>query len=694
MKNATIEELAYILKQAKKNDQGRAIFFIGAGASVTGGIPLAKEIVQDILARYKDNPRIKGLAENERNEYSELLNCLTPFQRDKLLKEYIYNAKINVTHIYLALLIINDFVDYVLTVNFDNLLLRALSLFNEFPPTYDMAILNDLTTTSFKKKSVVYLHGQHHGLWLLNTPEEMEKVRETVPRIFDSIKSGRPWVFLGYSASDPIFDHIKKLGRFDNGLYWVTYQDNDPKDNVRKFLGKQNTNAYLIKDYDADSFMLKLNSELGLGQPAIIDRPFSSLKKLLNNIVDIDEEDHFKNVKQRLTIAHKQVDEAIKQFEEGKVRKSTPDIRRSSEIDLLKKKIINLIVAENYSYSKIKNIKSRAEKLNDDGVNDLVAGYYVNRGISLGELADTKEGKEAEDLYRQAFIKFQEAIDIKPDKHDAYYNWGFGLGKLADTKEGKEAEDLYRQAVEKYQKSTEIKHDGHDAYHNWGASLGKLADTKEGREAEDLYRQAFEKYQKAIEIKPDKYAAYYNWGTELGKLADTKEGKEAEDLYRQAFIKFQEAIDIKPDKHDAYYNWGFGLGKLADTKEGKESEDLYWQAVKKYQKAIDIKPSKYEAIQSLGSVLGKLADTKEDKEAEDLYRQAYDRFKEAVELGGSAYNLSCHYALKSDKENAFLYLKKSLTNGEITSKFVMGDEDWVNYHSNRDFINLINKYKK
>ena len=54
-------------------------------------------------------------------------------------------------------------------------MLRALSLFNEFPSTYDMAILKDLTTTKFKEKSVVFLHGQHHGLWLLNTNEEMEK---------------------------------------------------------------------------------------------------------------------------------------------------------------------------------------------------------------------------------------------------------------------------------------------------------------------------------------------------------------------------------------------------------------------------------------------------------------------------------------------------------------------------------------
>ena len=53
MRNVTIEELAYILKQAKKNKQPKPIFFLGAGASKSGNIPLAKEIIEDILDKYQ-----------------------------------------------------------------------------------------------------------------------------------------------------------------------------------------------------------------------------------------------------------------------------------------------------------------------------------------------------------------------------------------------------------------------------------------------------------------------------------------------------------------------------------------------------------------------------------------------------------------------------------------------------------------
>ena len=296
MKNATIEELAYILKQAEKNKQPKPIFFLGAGASKSGNIPLARDIIKDILDKYSNSPAIKKLEDKDKS-YSKLMECLQPYERDKLLKGYIDKAKVNVTHIYLAQLISKGFVDYVLTVNFDNLMLRALSLFNIFPSTYDMAILKDLTTSTFKEKSVVFLHGQHHGLWLLNTEEEMKKVNETVPRIFDSIKNNRPWIFIGYSGDDPIFEHVKKLGRFDNGLYWITYNNNDPNKKVKEFLDTPNTNAFIIKGYDSDSFMLKLNNELELEQPKIINKPFTSIGEMLDNIVDIDDDEHFNGIK-------------------------------------------------------------------------------------------------------------------------------------------------------------------------------------------------------------------------------------------------------------------------------------------------------------------------------------------------------------------------------------------------------------
>jgi len=736
MKIATIEELAYIIKQAKKNNQPQPIFFLGAGASKTGNIPLASDIVKDILNKYSDNPKISVL-KDENKTYLKLMECLQPYERDMLLKDYIDKAKINVTHIYLAQLLMNEYADYILTVNFDNLMLRALALFNEFPATYDMAILKDLTTTTFKDKSVVYLHGQHHGLWLLNTKEEMDKVKATVPHIFDSIKNKRPWIFIGYSGDDPIFEHIQNLGRFDNGLYWIAYKENDPNEKVQDFLRAPNRNAFVIKGFDSDSFMLKLNNELELEQPNIVNSPFTSIKEMLDNIVDIDDDEHFKGVKERLEISKRQVDEAIKQFEKGEV-KTSKIIKETSEIDLLKKDIIALIINEKYQKDIIEYIEDKVNRLNNKEVDSLLAGLYSDWGIHFGDLANTKGGKEAEELYNQAFEKyqrainlnpnfdeayfnwgiylvdfaktkegkeveilynqafekFQKAIDIKPYKQEAYYNWGYYLGDLAETKEGKEAEELYNQAFEKFKRAIDIKPDKQEAYNNWGNYLGNLAETKEGKEAEELYNQAFEKFQKAIDIKPDKQEAYYNWGSSLGNLAKTKEGKEAEELYNQAFEKFQKTIDIKPDKQEAYYNWGSSLGNLAKTKEGKEAEELYNQAFEKFQKAIDIKPDNLEAYTNWGIFLVILSKNKVGKEAEELYNQAFEKFQKAFEFGGKYYNLACFYAFKKEDDKALHYLEESIKRNEITIAFVKDDVDWKDYLEDKKFNEIMDKYNK
>ena len=451
MREISIDSLAYMIIQAKENGQPQPIFFLGAGASVSGNIPLANQIEKDILSKYPDSPIIDNLDVNERS-YAKLMECLLPHQRNELLKEYIDDAKINVTHIYLAQLLNKGYADYVLTVNFDNLMLRALALFNEFPSTYDMAILKDFTTTTFKEKSIVYLHGQHHGLWLLNTKDEMEKVKATVPRIFDTIKNKRPWIFIGYSGSDPIFEHVENLGRFDNGLYWVGYQEHTPSAKVQKFLAAPNTNAFYIKGYDSDAFMLKLNEKLNLKQPEILDKPFTSLLAMLEEINDIDDEEHFKGVRERLSMAKNNVEKSIKQYE----RKEKVSVDENElKVDKLKKEIIDLLISESYNKDQITKIKEEAKELNDTGANTLLAGLYSDWGVALGNLAKTKEGKEAEDLYKEAFDKYKQAIKIKPDNHEALYNWGTALGNLAKTKEGKEAEDLYKKAFDKFQQAIE-----------------------------------------------------------------------------------------------------------------------------------------------------------------------------------------------------------------------------------------------
>src|SRR4030042_3061262 len=530
MMEKKIEHIAYQLQMNKKNKQPGAIVFIGAGCSVSAGIPTAKEIVDYVMENYKDNPDIKCF--DKKPSYVELMKCLGPLERKKIFKHYVDNAKINVSHIYLAHLLTKGYVDYIVTVNFDNLALRALALYNIFPPIYDISILKDLTTTTLDTKSVTYLHGQHNGLWQLNTKEEMGKVSDSdvVNSILNKITNNRLWIVIGYGGEDYIFDHLVKLGRFDNGLYWIGYKDNEPPKEVQeKLLNKLNKECFWVKGHDSDSFFLKLNAGLKHDDPKIFNMPFSFLSELQENIKDIDDTEDYKPVKERFIESKKMVKDAINKYEKTESSKP-PMTNKDIERTKLMKALINCLTSE--KYSKAIEIKPDYDKA------------YNNWGTDLGKLARTKSGADAEKLYLQAFEKYSKAIEIKPDDEGAYYNWGTDLGKLADIKSGADAEKLYLQAFEKYSKAIEIKPDYDKAYYNWGTGLGKLADIKSGADAEKLYLQAFEKYSKAIEIKPDYDKAYYNWGTDLGKLADIKSGADAEKLYLQAFEKLNKAMAL------------------------------------------------------------------------------------------------------------------------------------------------------
>ena len=718
-----IEGLAYFLKDAKNNNLPQPIFFLGAGASRSGGIPLASEIAENIIKNYSENPRIKKLSNTDKN-YPNLMNCLFPNQRNRLMKDYVDEAKINVTHIYLAQLMKEGYVDYVLTVNFDNLMLRALALYNIFPPIYDMAILNDLTTTSIYEKSVVYLHGQSHGLWLLNTKEELQKVENTIPKIFNKICNQRPWIFIGYSGGDPIFDHIKELGRFDNGLYWVCYENENPNENVKEFLSSPNTGGFIIKGYDSDSFMLKLNQELGLPQPEIIEKPFTSLLKSLNEIVDINDDEKYKNVKIRLEISKNNVLKAIEQFEKGE-----------TEVDKLNKELIKILISENfeeiYNYeNKLMNTENEEtrdlytdilnnwglslsdsskiktgiekEKLLLESINKFAKAIeiypdnsiaYNNWGNSLLELAELKTKKKAEDLLLESIDKYIKAIEINPDYYYAYNNWGNVLTVLAKIKTGEEKEKLLLESIDKYDKAIEINPDYSSAYNNWGISLSELAEIKIGGEKEKLFLEAIEKFIKATEINPDYYNAFHNLGISLVNLAEVKKGEEKENLLLESIDKYEKAIKIKHDESSAYFNWGNTLFELAKIKTGNEAEDFMMQSINKYKMAIEINPNYHMTYYNWGSSLFELAKRKSGEEAETFFTEAVKLFQLAIKNGGNNYNLACLYAVKGNIEEALRILELSLNNKEITAQFVEDDEDWKDFRNNEDFVKLLAKYK-
>ena len=197
---------------------------------------------------------------------------------------------------------------------------------------------------------------------------------------------------------------------------------------------------------------------------------------------------------------------------------------------------------------------------------------WNGRGVALGNLGRLEE----------AIASWDRALEIKPDDHEAWYNRGIALRNLGRDEK----------AIASYDQALEIKPDFHQAWYNRGIALVNL-----GR-----YEEAIASYDRALEIKPDFHQAWHNRGVALDNLG----------RYEKAIASCDKALEFKPDDHQAWYNRGNALDNL-----GRDEE-----AIASLDRALEIKPDKDEAWTNRGVALGNLG----------RYEEAIASYDRALEI--------------------------------------------------------------
>lgn len=195
------------------------------------------------------------------------------------------------------------------------------------------------------------------------------------------------------------------------------------------------------------------------------------------------------------------------------------------------------------------------------------AALLYGLGVSLGELAERADGEERKQLLLDACQRYQEASNIKPDKHEALYNWGIALGELAEQAEPRERKQLLLDACQKYQQAISFKPDMHEALSNWGTTLGKLAKQAEPQERKQLLLDACQKYQQVVSIKPEMHEVFNNWSSTVCRIASMEEGPERRVLWLEAARLARKANEIEPGEGD--YNLACALSQLHEFEESE-----------------------------------------------------------------------------------------------------------------------------
>jgi hypothetical protein len=271
----------------------RLSFLIGAGFSRSAGIPTAGEIVEQLkVHRHLLNaPPCPA----DRSLYGHLMGLLPAAERSAVIRSAIDRARrpdanvlqINWAHLFLARLVQAGYVKRILTTNFDPLIIDALSLLGLPAQAFDLTASQDFTPGMLMAGSVVYLHGQAHGLWLSNEPGEMDLIRVHVRGVLQDTLSDSTLVVVGYSGDcDHVFEELRTQRQFFHEMYWVHY---DPRHGqvraeLEGLISRPGSGAYLVTDHDADSFMKALADSLGLADPLLIHNPLEHVLQALKRV--------------------------------------------------------------------------------------------------------------------------------------------------------------------------------------------------------------------------------------------------------------------------------------------------------------------------------------------------------------------------------------------------------------------------
>jgi len=656
----SLDHLVETIQQGQARGKGCGLL-VGAGCSVTAGIPSAQGFVEIIKERF---PQKFGLAEEK--TYPRCMAELTPDERRALIAEHVDKAKINWAHICIALLIKHGYVRRVLTTNFDPLVMRACALLNEFPAVYDFAASQLYKPAFIPDKAVYHLHGQRTGFILINTNEDFEKYFKLLKPVFrDTFSRGDLiWIVVGYSGeNDPVFKHLSGVKEFDNSLWWVGYQDREAAPHLKERLLQPKKHAYYLNGFDADSFFITLTQKLAIFPPDLIQRPFSHLHQTLGMLTpfSIPGQEAQKDVTHQ---TRQWIQQAIGQYE-GAVTVE----EAGHKVSHISARAQELLMAGDYEG--VIALEPQYESSPSPELADTLAWAYIMSGNILSAQAKGKRGAEAKRLYKLAAKKYAEALKIKPDKHEALYNWGLALHTQAKGKRGAEADQLYNLAGEKYAGALKIKPDVHETLYNWGTALCAQAEGKSGAEADRLYRLAGEKYAEALKIKPDKHECLNNWGNAISAQAKGKSGVESDRLYKLAEEKYAGALKIKPDKHESLYNWGNALSAQAKGKSGAEADRLYKLAGEKYAGALKIKPEVHEALNNWGNALLAQAKGKSGAEADRLYKLAGEKYAGALKI-----KPDMHEAL-NNWGNALLAQAKGKSGAEANRLYKLAGEKYA-----------------
>jgi tetratricopeptide (TPR) repeat protein len=324
VREGTIPELVRSLQRARTEavDRGRplarAIFFIGAGCSRSAGVPLAAEIARGLVPKLAQTYDLSTTSDPEAalkvlQAAGHFLACSpggtidwyavydevflnhykTPDNARNIFRKAIEESfkGINWAHLCLGELVSQKFCSTIITTNFDLLALEGLVAAGVIPVVSDGLESLGRISGYPDYPQLIQLNGSIHSYRLRNRPDEIEAVGEhsaAASCFRELIRDADVITFVGYAGREVAIMKLLSAAMqefSEKEVYWCSYGNalSSISTEATKLMDG-NANARVILNQDADLFFYELCRDLGVGAPAFIRNPLSSIQSRATGI--------------------------------------------------------------------------------------------------------------------------------------------------------------------------------------------------------------------------------------------------------------------------------------------------------------------------------------------------------------------------------------------------------------------------
>lgn len=148
--------------------------------------------------------------------------------------------------------------------------------------------------------------------------------------------------------------------------------------------------------------------------------------------------------------------------------------------------------------------------------------------------------------------------------------------------------------------------------------------------------------------------------------------------------------EINTIKTESQYTSNDWLLKGINAQLNNQYEDACFY----YKKASEINPySDYRIYSNWGVTLVQLCSSSNSLSSNKDYILKLFNQANSIQRGSADYNISCLYALLKDKENFLIYLKKAIEGSkELSRNYIEAEADFSGFHSDPDFIKVLDNY--